>query len=74
MLHFHGKSSWDGGESIDEIKVRDRKYTEVFLEKWGDDMTKIFILRNNFSEIIEKKGLSELFKKGKFGDLIRKLS
>ena len=33
LLHFHGKSSWDGGESIDEIKVRDRKYTEVFLEK-----------------------------------------
>ena len=74
LLHFHGKSSWDGGESIDEVKERDRKYTEVFLEKWGDDMTKIFISRNNFFEIIEKKGLSELFKKGKFGDLIRKLS
>ena len=36
-------------------------------------MTQIFILRKDFSNILHEKNLSELFKKGKFDDLIRKL-
>ena len=36
-------------------------------------MTQIFILRKDFLNILENKNLIDLFKKGKFGDLIRRL-
>ena len=73
LLHFHGKSTWDGGETINEIEERNKIYTQVFKKKWGDELTKLFIERKNFSNILSQKNLEELFKKRKFGDLIRKL-
>ena len=36
-------------------------------------MTQIFILRRDFFNILEKKGIKNLFNEGKFGDLIRKM-
>ena len=72
LMHFHGKSTW-GAETRKQTEERNKKYTEVFLKKWGHDLTQIFILRKDFESILKKKNLEELFKKGKFGDLIRKL-
>ena len=73
LLHFHGKSSWDGGETKSQIEERNKLYTEAFLKKWGKDMTRIFILRKDFSNILHEKGLEEMFKKGRFGELIKQL-
>ena len=74
LLHFHGKSTWDGGETDTQTQKRNKLYTDEFLKKWGEDMTQIFILRKNFNEILYKKGLNDIFKEGKFGELIRKLT
>ena len=73
LLHFHGKSTWDGNETLEETRERNKTYTEIFLKKWGNDLTQIFLIRRDILEILEKKGITELFKKGKFGNLIRKL-
>ena len=73
LLHFHGKSTWDGNETLEETRERNKIYTEIFLKKWGNDLTQIFLIRRDILEILEKKGITELFKKGKFGNLIRKL-
>jgi GT2 family glycosyltransferase len=73
LLHFHGKSSWDGAETDEQIKDRGELYTEAFSKKWGKEMTQIFIYRENFKDILNKKELVDLFKKGKYGELIRKL-
>ena len=73
LLHFHGKSTWDGKETLEETESRNKIYTEAFLKKWGNELTRIFILKNDFENILLKKDLYELFKKNKFGDLIRKL-
>jgi O-antigen biosynthesis protein len=73
LLHFHGKSTWDGGESLDQIEERNQKYIKVFIKKWGNELSQLFILRKNFSTILSEKGLEDLYKNGKFGDLIRKL-
>ena len=51
LIHFYGKSSWDGVETKEEIKKRDKKYTEAFLKKWGKEMTQIFILRKDFQNV-----------------------
>tara|TARA_Y100000590_G_scaffold409650_1_gene502006 strand:+ start:1418 stop:2290 length:873 start_codon:yes stop_codon:yes gene_type:complete len=73
LLHFHGKSTWDGNETLHETEKRNKKYTEIFLKKWGQELTQIFIIRKDILEILEKKGITEHFKNGKFGDLIRKI-
>jgi len=72
LLHFHGRSTW-GIETEKQMEERNKKYTEVFLKKWGYDMTQIFILRKDFQNILVEKGLDGILKKGKYGDLIRKL-
>ena len=73
LLHFHGKSTWDGGETKDQTNKRNQLYIENFLKKWGKEITQVFIIRNNFLDILEKKGLTEIYKKGQFGELIRRL-
>ena len=73
LLHFHGKSSWDGPETDKQIEDRGKLYTEAFFKKWGKEMTQIFIYRKKLMDILNEKGLSDFFKRGRFGDLIRKL-
>jgi len=73
LIHFYGKSSWDGVETEDEIKKRNKKYTEAFLKKWGQDMTQIFIIRKNFNNILHKRKLDDVFKQGNFRELIKGL-
>ena len=72
LLHFHGKSTW-GVETKVETEARNKKYTEVFLKKWGREITQIFIARRDFFEILEKKEVKDLYDRGKFSDLIRKI-
>lgn len=73
LLHFHGKSTWDGNETPAQTEKRNKAYSEVFLKKWGSELTQIFILRKDFDNILLEKDLNVLFKEGKFGELIRKL-
>ena len=73
LLHFHGKSTWDGAENNKETELRNKVYTEVFLKKWGEDLTQIFIFKKDFENILKKKRISLLFKENKFGELIRSL-
>ena len=72
LLHFHGKSTW-GIETIEQTEKRNKIYVKAFFDKWGSDLTQIFILRKDFSNILKIKGLENLYKQGKFGDLIRKI-
>jgi len=72
LLHFHGKSTWDGNESPQQMEKRNSAYTEAFLKKWGKELTQIFIIRKDFDKILIEKGLIDLFKQGRFGELIRK--
>ena len=72
LLHFHGKSTW-AVETLEQTKKRNEAYIKVFLKKWGNEINQIFIIRKNFSHILEEKNLQILYKKGRFGDLIRKI-
>ena len=73
LIHFYGKSSWDGVETEEETKKRNKNNIQEFSKKWGKEMAQIFILRKDFQNIIVEKGLNEILEKGKYGDLIRKL-
>ena len=73
LLHFHGKSTWDGNETPNQTKLRNENYTKAFLNKWQHELTQIFLIRKDFLNILNKKNLQDFFNKGKFGELIRKL-
>ena len=57
----------------EQTENRNKLYTDIFLKKWGNDITQLFIKRNNFENILKKNNLEDMFKKKKFGELIKKL-
>ena len=48
LLHFHGKSTWDGIESKQATEERNRIYIKTFKKKRGEEITQIFLMRINF--------------------------
>ena len=73
ILHFHGKSSWDGAESTEQEKVRRENYLKRGIEKWGEDLTEIFIKGTYAKEHAHKIGLGKEFDSNQQYDIIRKL-
>ena len=43
LLHFHGRSTWRGGESAEQTAARDRGYIERFKQKWGQHLFDLFV-------------------------------
>ena len=73
ILHFHGKSSWDGVESTEQERVRRDNYLKRGIEKWGEDLTEIFIKSTYAKEHAHKIGLGKEFDSNQQYDIIRKL-
>jgi GT2 family glycosyltransferase len=72
-LHFHGKSSWDGGETTEQEKIRREQYLERGVRKWGEDLTEIFIKGTNAKEWAYKIGLQKEFDNSESFNIIRKI-
>jgi len=72
-LHFHGKSSWDGSESTFEEEQRRAKYIAKSMEKWGLDLTEIFIKGTNAAEHCARIGLEKELKNNESYNIMRTL-
>jgi GT2 family glycosyltransferase len=70
-LHFHGKSSWDGAESTYEEEQRRAKYVAKSMEKWGLDLTEIFIKGTNAIEHCTRIGLEKEIKNNESYNIMR---
>ena len=46
VLHFGGKSSWDGIEERERQAERQSKFRKVFQEKWGDGLMDLILNEN----------------------------
>jgi len=73
ILHFHGKSSWDGAESTEQERVRRDQYLKKGVEKWGEDLTEIFIKGTYSKEHAHKIGLGKEFDNDEQYNIIRTL-
>jgi len=71
ILHFHGKSTWDGAESTEQEKSRREQYLKKGMEKWGEDLTEIFIKGTNAKEWAYKIGLQKEFDNSESYNIIR---
>lgn len=71
LLHFNGRSSWNGPETMDQVVARDVKYKSKFIDKWGKDLYNLCITGGNVQEAIAKYNLDELIQAGQFNQAIR---
>jgi GT2 family glycosyltransferase len=54
LLHFHGKSTWDGGETFEETQQRNKLYFNKFIEKWGSDLANLLITGGDPQSVVNK--------------------
>lgn len=57
LLHFAGKSTWDGPEKQQEVQERNAKYMQLFSNKWGSDIANLCLVGGNPLATIEKYNL-----------------
>ncbi len=68
VLHFHGKSTWRGGESAAQTEERNRRYIEAFARKWGVDLARLLLVGD--PEVVKTYGLDPLLAAGRFKEAI----
>ena len=71
ILHFQGKSTWDGQETSEEEVIRRNNYINYSIEKWGEDITEIFIKSDIAKEHAHKIGLGKEFDNNEQYNIIR---
>jgi GT2 family glycosyltransferase len=72
VLHFQGRSTWRGPETPQETYLRNERYAQHFVEKWGPTLTRLFILQD--ARVLEATPeLRAAWEEGRFGFVIREL-
>jgi len=70
LLHFNGKSSWNGVETQEQTVIRDQKYKQQFVDKWGQDLYDLCITGGNADRIIKQYQLETLVAQGQYNQAI----
>ena len=73
LLHFNGKSSWNGTESSEQTEIRNHNYKTKFIEKWGIDLYNLCIVSGSAQSTITKYDLHEFISNNKFNDAIKEV-
>lgn len=73
LLHFNGKSSWNGAETPEQTTDRDNRYRTHFKQKWGEDLFNLCITGGNPLITINKYNLHSLAEQNKFNEMILKV-
>ena len=73
LLHFNGKSSWNGFETIEQTKERDYNYKIRFISKWGLDLKDICFINSDPMRVINKFNLDDIISNGDYNNLILKV-
>lgn len=66
LLHFNGKSSWNGVENIEQTKERNYNYTIRFISKWGIDLKDLCLNNSNPLRVINKYKIDKLVSNNQF--------
>lgn len=71
ILHFGGKSSYDGGELVVQQQARESFFKSYFRERWGDILADV-IMEEKHEAVQMDPEFMTLIKEGKHGDMIRR--
>lgn len=73
LLHFNGKSSWNGAETREQTIDRDNRYRTHFKQKWGEDLFNLCITSGNPLVTVNKYSLHKLVEQNKYNEMILKV-
>jgi GT2 family glycosyltransferase len=73
VLHFQGKSTWDGAESIEERSIREQRYVAAFIAKWGEELSRLLFLQD-YASLEHSTELQALVEEQRYMRLLRQLS
>lgn len=75
LLHFAGKSTWDGPELQQQIQERNQKYFGKFVQKYGLDLANFCLVNQNnqFEQIVKKYQIEKFIKSQNFSSAISTL-
>ena len=73
VLHFQGKSTWRGPETLEQTQERDQAYLMAFNQKWGSNLLRL-MLRGDESLLEEHPDLKTDYERGNFRQIIRHLA
>jgi hypothetical protein len=70
LLHFGGRSTWSGPESLDQAMARERSFIAVFQRKWGPRLARFLLYRDpsilrehpELQQIEQLQGIAGLFR------------
>lgn len=71
LLHFGGRSTWNGIENSTETSQRNQQYFEKFVTKWGDDLANLCLVGGDGMSIITKYKLESLLGTHNFSKIIK---
>ena len=74
LLHFQGKSTWDGAETQQQTAIRDAVYTAAFAKKWGADLASLLLSGGNPSQIIQKYKLESFANGDGWYELLKRIT
>lgn len=71
VLHFAGKSTWDGAEQAAEIAARNRQYFTAFEQKWGSDLANLCLVGGDPKSVVDKYQLQSQINSQEFSQAIK---
>lgn len=74
LLHFQGKSTWDGTETQQQTAARDQIYTTAFAKKWGTDLASLLLAGGNPLQIIQKYNLQSFANSDGWFELLKRIT
>ena len=74
LLHFQGKSTWDGAETLQQTSARDQIYTTAFAKKWGTDLASLLLTGGNPLQIIQKYNLQSVANGDGWFELLKRIA
>lgn len=73
LLHFGGKSTWDGAETPEQTVKRDHIYKTAFAKKWGTDLASLLLVGGNSLEILHKHNLEQYANSDGWFEILKKM-
>jgi GT2 family glycosyltransferase len=72
VLHFVGKSTWNGAENKEQTVTRNKAFLELFRKKWGEPLTRLLI-QKELTPLQCHPELKPLYDEGSFRRLVSRL-
>ena len=73
LLHYNGKSTWDGVETASEIDARNQAYQTEFVNKWGQDLADLCLSMGDTNAALARRNLVELAAAGNWHVLLKQV-